>query len=79
LNEDEELFNIVQESIDPLLDMTRGSPRIFTKKTLVLRTCVEKVLKKDKLTPDVEKMLREAIDRTKTDDEGISMRASGLA
>lgn len=52
------------------------SPQKITKKMLVLRMCIEKAVKRDELTDEEEKMLREATERVKADlddDEGISV------
>ena len=57
-----ELFKLVKEWIDPLLDLMMDSPHQITNKMLGLRTFIEKALKKDELNESDELLLREAIE-----------------
>ena len=70
-----ELFKLVKEWIDPLLDLMMDFPHQITNKMLGLRTFIEKALRKDELNESDELLLREAIERVKndTEDEGISL------
>jgi hypothetical protein len=43
---DSEIFVLMKEWIDPLLDMTMDSPQRVTRKMLKLRMCIEQALKR---------------------------------